>query len=593
MKMHGISKIGAAAVLAAAGLSANDAEAAVPKTLTEQGRLFTSAGAPAVGTVTMTFRIYDAPVGGTMLWQEAQIVTLDDGYFSAQIGGVTPFGPTVWNGSLRYVGVTVNNDAEMTPRQSTASVPYALVAEDAVGDIHPTSVSVGGQSVIDGQGNWVGGSVRVGPAAICSPQAAGTLRWTGLALQVCDGTSWVGVGNGAGSCGYALVHQQQGQLCADAWTRSCTGVPIGEFCAGGVYAGNDGYADYVLTPPGCTDSAQPQCDGSADSVTKTWGAEGIATGVSNIHNGKDNTSVLASTYADAHAAQYCQSMAFAGKDDWFLPAYNVAATLLRPKLSELGLRNDVQYLTSTEGGYSGSVASIHVAGFGSPGDFSGGCGGSLCATGKSIPVHVRCVRRIETSCGYSVADIGNGTLCADAFTRPCTLGSAIGELCSGGVYAGSHGGNRYVVTPSGCTDSQNPVCNGGVDSVMKIWGANGITTGVSSFTNGPGNTAALASGWGDTHAAKYCDGMSYGGATDWFLPDYDVAANLLRPQRTELGLRTDVQYLTSTEGGYSGSVSSVHVAAFGSPFDFSGNCGGSMCAGGKNVPLHVRCVRRF
>jgi hypothetical protein len=54
------------------------------------------------------------------------------------------------------VGLKVAEDLEMTPREEIDSVPYALVAADAVGDLHPTSVSVGGKLVIDGSGRWVG-----------------------------------------------------------------------------------------------------------------------------------------------------------------------------------------------------------------------------------------------------------------------------------------------------------------------------------------------------------------------------------------------------------------------------------------------------
>jgi hypothetical protein len=165
-----------AAVLAlAAALAAPTALAAVPHALTEQGRLFDTAGAPLAGTVTITFTVHDAPTGGNALWTEAQAVTLDAGYFSAQLGASVAMPASLWDGSVRYVGIAVGTDAEMSPRQPTQSVPYALVTGDAVGDIHPTSVSVNGHVVIDTGGNWVGPATGlVGPAgAAGAPGPAG------------------------------------------------------------------------------------------------------------------------------------------------------------------------------------------------------------------------------------------------------------------------------------------------------------------------------------------------------------------------------------------------------------------------------------
>jgi hypothetical protein len=159
-----------AAVLMGAACFASPASATVPHALTEQGRLLDSAGNPQTGVVSVRFALYDAPTSGAPLWTETQSVPLDVGYFSAQLGAVTPIPGSVWDGSTRYVGITVGSDAEMAPRQPTSSVPYALVADDAVGDLHPASVTVAGTLVIDAQGNWVGSGA--GPVGPTGPQGA-------------------------------------------------------------------------------------------------------------------------------------------------------------------------------------------------------------------------------------------------------------------------------------------------------------------------------------------------------------------------------------------------------------------------------------
>ncbi|MEO7329974.1 MAG: hypothetical protein ABI193_15470, partial [Minicystis sp.] len=162
------------AALAAQALTFGDgaAAASVPQVLTEQGRLFDQAGVALQGSASITFTVYDAAVGGNALWTETQIVPLDDGYFSAALGALVPIPASVWDGAVRHVGIQIGADAEMSPRQATRSAPYAVIAGDAVGDIHPSSVSVNGQTVIDQGGNWVGPAM-VGPTGPAGPQGPG------------------------------------------------------------------------------------------------------------------------------------------------------------------------------------------------------------------------------------------------------------------------------------------------------------------------------------------------------------------------------------------------------------------------------------
>lgn len=121
-----------AALLAAAFAPAR-VQAAVPQTLTQQGRLLNTDGTPVAGPVRMIFNLYDSSSSTTPLWTETQSnVMLDSnsGAFSVQLGSVTLFPSGLWNGATRYLGVTVGNDPEMTPREQLTSVPYALLADN-------------------------------------------------------------------------------------------------------------------------------------------------------------------------------------------------------------------------------------------------------------------------------------------------------------------------------------------------------------------------------------------------------------------------------------------------------------------------------
>jgi hypothetical protein len=81
--------------------------AAPPPGLTEQDRLLDSAGNPLDTTISITFALYATPTWGTPLWTEAQTVTLDEGYFSVQLGAMTAIPMSLWDGSVRYLTLSL------------------------------------------------------------------------------------------------------------------------------------------------------------------------------------------------------------------------------------------------------------------------------------------------------------------------------------------------------------------------------------------------------------------------------------------------------------------------------------------------------
>ena len=80
--------------------------AEVPQLINYQGRLTDSGGEPLNTTVSMTFTVYDAVVGGNVKWIEAQgSVIVTDGLFSVLLGSISPIPDTVFNGTTRYLGI--------------------------------------------------------------------------------------------------------------------------------------------------------------------------------------------------------------------------------------------------------------------------------------------------------------------------------------------------------------------------------------------------------------------------------------------------------------------------------------------------------
>ncbi len=106
--------------------------AAVPQQLDHQGYLTDPDGVPvADGSYFMVFAIYDADVGGTMLWSESQTVSVAIGIYNVILGQPgNELDPTIFEGD-RYLGVSVEGDAEMTPRLKLTSAAFALKAAHA------------------------------------------------------------------------------------------------------------------------------------------------------------------------------------------------------------------------------------------------------------------------------------------------------------------------------------------------------------------------------------------------------------------------------------------------------------------------------
>jgi len=105
----------------------------IPTVMNYQGTLLNqSTGDPVPnGQYSIVFSIYNTDTGGSPLWNETQSATVHDGLFSVMLGNVTPLTASLFDGSPRYLGVKVEADDEMTPRQLLASVPYAFHAESA------------------------------------------------------------------------------------------------------------------------------------------------------------------------------------------------------------------------------------------------------------------------------------------------------------------------------------------------------------------------------------------------------------------------------------------------------------------------------
>ena len=109
---------------------------AVPEVINYQGSLSDNGGNPVNATLNITFTLYDDPVAGSTLWQETQPVTVTNGQFNVQLGADipgNPLSPTIFEDPI-FLGVQVDADAEMTPRQALTAVGYAFRSKTVEND---------------------------------------------------------------------------------------------------------------------------------------------------------------------------------------------------------------------------------------------------------------------------------------------------------------------------------------------------------------------------------------------------------------------------------------------------------------------------
>ena len=140
----------------------------VPDSINYQGKLTTAQGGCLNDTVSMTFTIYSDDQGTVVDWTEIQnSVIVKEGIFNVLLGSVNPLPASLFDGSVKYLGVKVESDDEMRPLKPMVSVAYAYRAGTADG----------------GGGGWVD---------------------DGTVVRLADSTDQVGIGTSNPRPGYKL-----------------------------------------------------------------------------------------------------------------------------------------------------------------------------------------------------------------------------------------------------------------------------------------------------------------------------------------------------------------------------------------------------
>jgi len=177
-----MKKLLVGAVIGAFILISSPSRAEIPHMVNYQGMLTSDAGDPLNGSYDLNFKIYGSESGNDSLWWEYHSgVTVTDGLFNVILGGTNPIQASLFDDTVRYFGITVDTDPELSPRIRLTSMPYAyraLVADSAA--------VVG--SGTGGAGGWVDDGSVVRLETTTDKVGIGTTS-PGAKLQVGDGSS--------------------------------------------------------------------------------------------------------------------------------------------------------------------------------------------------------------------------------------------------------------------------------------------------------------------------------------------------------------------------------------------------------------------
>jgi hypothetical protein len=112
---------------------ATRARADAPPIMPVQGFITDAAGIAVVGAHDLRFRIYTTPTAGAPLYDESIAdVDVAEGLFSVELGNNTPLSLDLFDvQSSLFLGITIDDDVELSPRIVLGTVPWAAFAANA------------------------------------------------------------------------------------------------------------------------------------------------------------------------------------------------------------------------------------------------------------------------------------------------------------------------------------------------------------------------------------------------------------------------------------------------------------------------------
>ncbi len=160
--------------------------AQVPQTLSYQGVLTDASNNPRNGNFQLTFKFYEQADGNEAIWQEVHNVGVVNGLFNVVLGKNQSL--TVPFDRLYWLGITIGDDAELSPRVELTSSAYSLNARF----LADGALTAGSNINLTRQGSSIVISAINGGSQLQLP-FAGSIASAGDALSVTN----TGVGSAA------------------------------------------------------------------------------------------------------------------------------------------------------------------------------------------------------------------------------------------------------------------------------------------------------------------------------------------------------------------------------------------------------------
>ena len=116
-------------VMVGALLFGSTTQATVPTKVSYQGQ-YTENGVLASGDHAFTWRLYNSETGGTLLWTDADTLTVANGVFHAYLGENNPLPPSIFTGQIIWLETDVDG-VTIPGRNPLVSVAYSFHAQTA------------------------------------------------------------------------------------------------------------------------------------------------------------------------------------------------------------------------------------------------------------------------------------------------------------------------------------------------------------------------------------------------------------------------------------------------------------------------------
>jgi hypothetical protein len=246
-------------------------------------------------------------------------------------------------------------------------------------------------------------------------------------------------------------------------------------------------------------------------------------------------------------------------------------------------------------------------------------GTTVAATGSSSPI---AVTGLTNGSAYTVQVAAVNSFGPSAYSAssgsvtPTEL--AVGDAYEGGFFAG-----QISTAGNGVADYNlviAPKSSGELSGATAQWKTSATSTsGTTSVIDGPGNTAAMIAAGAAAHpCANFCNNLSIGGFTDWYMPaqnEFELCYFYFKAtttsNNTSSGINTNAvpsrgsNYTagspaqTSVTDFISGNTESFNSAAYWASTEVSASNGrrflmgdGTQDSNAKDVGYNVRAVRR-